>query len=205
MPLIRSDPKKKADKTEPSGALDGLTSPLADLRFAAARAAADEPASLPMLVQALGREGDARVREAIFTALTRIRTPESVRAVLPYLRSDTASLRTAALDALRAMPELAQSHLEELLCDPDSDVRLLACDLARTMTGAEAPRALCALIERDPEVNVCAAAVDVLSEIGDGAAIAPLARCAARFPKEAFLLFAIKVASERLSLPPICG
>ena len=67
------------------------------------------------------------------------------------------------------------------------------------MTGPEAPRLLCALIESDPQANVCAAAVEVLSEIGDADAVAALARCAARFPNDPFLTFAIETASRRLS------
>ncbi|MFZ3326051.1 MAG: hypothetical protein WA231_09235 [Methylocella sp.] len=46
--------------------------------------------------------------------------------------------------------------------------------------------------------NVCAAAVDVLAEIGDVQALPTLWRCAARFPNDPFLAFAIKVAADRL-------
>ncbi len=110
MPLIRKTPDeavKSADTTAPA---PGLTDASPDARWAAARAAADRPEAVSDLAQALARESDAQVREAIFTALARIASSESVLAVLPYVRSDNANLRTGALDTLRAMPELTKPH-----------------------------------------------------------------------------------------------
>ena len=177
----------------------GLADASPDARWAAARAAADRPEAVPALADALARENDVRVREAIFTALARIATSESVLVVLPYIRSDDASLRTGSLDALRAMPSLMEPHLPQLLADPDGDVRLLACDLARTMTKAGMPELLCKLLDTDPQANVCAAAVEVLAEIGNADAVPSLKRCAARFPGDPFLGFAIEAAIERLT------
>ena len=194
MPLIRKSPDTAAAAPDAD-----LSSDSADARWAAARAAADHPDRVPALAAALAREGEPRVREAIFTALARIATPQSVAAALPYVRSDDAGLRTGALDALRAMPDATQQHLPQLLADPDSDVRVLACDLARVVRGAQAPRLLCTLIESEAEANVCAAAVETLTEIGDADAVPSLARCAARFPDDPFLAFAIKIASDQLS------
>jgi HEAT repeat protein len=200
MPLIRKtrdEAVKSADTTAPA---PGLTDASPDARWAAARAAADRPEAVSDLAQALARESDAQVREAIFTALARIASSESVLAVLPYVRSDNANLRTGALDTLRAMPELTKPHMPALLADPDSDVRLLACDLARVMTGDEVPQLLCRLVKADSQANVCAAAVEVLAEIGSADAIPSLAQCAARFPDDPFLRFAIEAATGRLTL-----
>jgi HEAT repeat protein len=103
------------------------------------------------------------------------------------------------MDALRTAPPLIEANLPQLLADLDSDVRLLACDLAREINGAMAQKLLCALIEQDPQPNVCAAAIEVLAEIGDKEALPSLAHCALRFPNDPFLLFAIEAASERLN------
>ena len=138
------------------------------------------------------------MREAIFTALARIATPECVDAVLPYLRSDDAALRTAAMDVLRVMPKSTGARLAELLVDPDGDVRLLSCELARGVDSTKAQRLLISLIETDKEPNVCAAAIEVLSEIGDAAALPPLVRCGARFPEDPFIAFAVRTACNRL-------
>jgi HEAT repeat protein len=199
MPLIRKPPDKAAAGEDPVDLNTALASTSAEVRWAAARDVAGHPQSVPILAAALARESDARVREAMFTVLARIATPQSAAVVLPYLRADDAGLRTGALDALRAMPELTKPHLPQLLADPDSDVRLLACDLARVMIWPEAPRLLCSLVESEPQANVCAAAVEALAEIGDAEAVPSLARCAARFPDDPFLAFAIKAATDQLS------
>ncbi|SFK84569.1 HEAT repeat domain-containing protein [Methylocapsa palsarum] len=196
MPLIRSKCDNAAAgvlREEPAS----LASASPDERWAAARAACD-PACISSLGDALALELDARVRQAIFTALARIATPESAGVILPYMRVDDASTRTGALDALRAMPEAARPHLPGLLVDPDADVRILACDLVRDAGGADGPRWLCAMIETEPQANVCAAAVEVLGEIADAAAGPCLSRCAERFPDDPFLRFAIKVVADRV-------
>ena len=201
MPLIRNG-SDKVTAGASRQALPSLASASADDRWTAARAARD-PAAIPSLGEALAREREARVREAIFTALARIATPESALTILPYLRVDDANTRTGAMDALRAMQDACRHHLPGLLADPDPDVRLLACDLVREVGGADGPRWLCALIETEPEVNVCAAAVEALGEIADAAAAPSLSRCAERFPDDPFLGFAIQVVAERLRGLPL--
>lgn len=201
MPLIRKESSEVASEV-PREALYSLASASPDERWSAARAASD-PATIPSLAEALGRELDTRVREAIFTALARIGTPESARVVLPYLRLDDANTRTGAMDALRAVPDACGPYLPELLADPDPDVRLLACDLVRDAGGADGPRWLCALIDTEPQANVCAAAVEALGEIADAAAVPFLSRCAARFPDDPFLGFAIKIVADRLRGLPL--
>ncbi len=199
MPLIRNA-SDKAGGASPE-ALVSLAGASPDERWAAARAACD-PAAIPSLAEALAHERDPRVREAIFTALARIATPESAQIALPYLRVDDANMRTGAMDALRAMQDACRPYLPGLLTDPDPDVRLLACDLVRDLGGADGPRWLCALIETEPEANVCAAAVEALGEIADVAAAPALSRCARRFPDDPFLGFAIKVVVDRLGGVP---
>ena len=116
MPLIRRDapkaPEQSIDATNVSAALSSGTN---DERWAAARSATELPDGLSILKSALAGETNARVREAILTSLARIRTPASAEAVLPYLSSDDASLRTGALDALRAMPDATAPHIQGLL------------------------------------------------------------------------------------------
>ena len=196
MPLIRKE-SNKAATSAPRQARPSVASASADERWAAARAARG-PAAIPSLGEALAHERDARVREAIFTALAQIGTAESAKVVMPYLRLDDANIRTGAMDALRAMPDACRPYLPGLLVDSDPDVRLLACDLVRDAGGAEGRRWLCALIETEPQANVCAAAVEALGEIGDATALPALSNCAERFPDDPFLGFAIKVVADRL-------
>jgi hypothetical protein len=60
---------------------------------------------------------------------------------------------------------------------------------------------LCALLENETEKNVCAAAVEVLAEVGNAEALGSLARCAERFADDPFLVFSIKMAIDRIGRP----
>jgi HEAT repeat protein len=199
MPLIK---RGSSDSATPSLDTSTLVAALSggsiDERWAAARAAAELTNGLSLLGDALSRETDSRVREAIFTSMARTGTPESATAVLPYLRSDDASLRAGALDALRAMPDATAPHLPSLLTDQDVDVRVLACELVRNQPAGEASRLLRSVLARESQPNVCGAAIEVLAEIGGPDLLPDLAECARRFPNDPFLGFAIQVASDRL-------
>jgi HEAT repeat protein len=199
MPLVRRGSTKA---TAPSFDVSTLTAALSggstDERWAAARSAAELPEGLSLLNGALSREVDARVREAIFTSMARIRTSESAAALLPYLRSDDASLRAGALDALRAMPDATAPHIPGLLSDDDADVRLLACELVRNQPAGEVSRLLRPILATENQANVCGAAVEVLAEAGGPELLPLLAECAARFSDDPFLGFAIQVASDRI-------
>lgn len=198
MPLIRKPSAPAAPATAPANLGEGTS----EQRWAAVRAAAGRPDGVALLAAALPNESDPRVREAIFTGLARIATPESAAAVVACLRSDDANVRTGAIDALRAMPRACRPHLSDLLADPDPDVRLLSCELVRGLPDEDANRLLCELLERETEKNVCAAAVEVLTEIGRPEALPSLARCASRFDGDPFIAFSVKVATERILAPP---
>jgi HEAT repeat protein len=115
------------------------------------------------------------------------------------VRSDDASIRRGALDALMAMPHAAAPHLPGLLADADSDVRLLSCEIVRQLPAEDATRLLLPVLNTETVANVCAAAADVLAEIGTADAIPALAVAEARFAGEPFLRFAIETARERIA------
>lgn len=197
MPLIR----KPANASATQGGPSDLTSPSADARWTAARALTT-PEAVPVLTEALAAETEPRVREAILTSLARVATPAAAQAIAPHIRSDDAQVRTAALDALRAMPDAVASSLPALLADSDPDVRLLACEVVRQLPGREASRLLAGLIEAEAEANVCAAAIEVLAEVGGPEALPALVRCEARFADQPFLAFSVRVAAERIGAKP---
>jgi len=199
MPLVRKPPQPTGQPIRsPAEILTGLGSASADDRWAAARAAAALPDSAAALAAALPQEADSRVREAMFTSLVRIGTRDSVAMILPMLRSNDSALRMGALDALQASVFAARELLPQLLSDPDADVRILSCELARGLPSEEASRSLCALLARESAVNVCGAAIEVLAEVGDQAALPMLTQCGQRFSHVPFLSFAIKLAMDRI-------
>jgi HEAT repeat protein len=203
MPLIRktqetAGSEQKAIAVDNAADIAALShSGVVEDRWAAARAMAARH-DVPALSHALATESNARIRTAILTGLAQIATPESADAVIPYLRSEDAKIRTEALDALRAMADAVKPRLPALLADADADVRLLACEVVRNVKGADAEVLLCNLLIGEESKNVCSAAIEVLAEIGTEAALPSLAQCSARFTDDAFLGFAISVAANRL-------
>jgi HEAT repeat protein len=199
MPLIRKpvDPHRAKSVTH-GDVLKELVSGNQEERWSAARAAVNVPGASDALAAALRTEADPRVREAMFTSLARIGSAQSVQELVGFLRADNASLRTGALDALRMAHEVVRDQLPSLINDADGDVRVLSCEVVRGLSPAEATRMLCELLQSEQEPNVCAAAIDVLAEVGDASALAVLAQCENRFGDTPFLAFAIKVATARI-------
>ena len=162
MPLIRRDPSAPATPKPRSAAAAQLSDANPDIRWKAARALGEQPDSVPALAKTLETETSPQVREAIFTSLVLIRNEASARAAAQFVRSEDAALRSGALDALAAMPDVVERILRDLLADSDPDVRILSCDLARTIPGDTATRMLSMLLQTETEPNVCGAAVEVL-------------------------------------------
>lgn len=133
------------------------------------------------------------------TALMRVGDEASVRAVLPCLRVQDAAERSAAIEALQELPGTISPFMAALLADADTDVRILATELARNMPAGEATRVLCGLLEREPHPNVCAAAIEVLAEVGTRDAVPALKACAERFRDTPFLPFAVSTTIARIS------
>jgi HEAT repeat protein len=200
MPLIRKPADRPAvEKPQDFDVLKMLGSPDPDRRWAAAREAVNVAGAGIALGAALRTEDDPRIREAIFTSLARIGTSDAVAAIISVLRTDDASLRSGALDTLRIMALQVHDLLPRLLRDQDVDVRILSCELARSLDDAEATRLMCSVLAVEPEANVCAAAVDVLAEVGSADALPILRDCALRFHAIPFLAFAIKIVIDRLT------
>ena len=169
------------------------------MRWRAVRSIAPESKFVASLAAALERETAPRVREAIITALIRIGDQASAQALLPYLRAQDAGVRTAAIDALQAMPDATAPFMASLLGDADSDVRILATELVRNMPVDTATSLLVRLLDRETHPNVCGAAVEVMIELGTPDALPALRACAARFAGTPFLPFAISHAIARIA------
>lgn len=202
MPLIRkpASPTTAVPEMQPdaAGTLRLLVAGDDDERWTAARAAATLPGAVDALGAALQTENNSRVREAMMTSLARIATADSVRVLLPLIRSEDARVRAEALDALTAMKEVAWPFLPGLLADANADVRILACELVRTLPGGEATDLLARSLDAESEPNVCAALVEVLAAIGEPRALPALTRCEQRFAQEPFLAFSIRTAADRI-------
>lgn len=189
----------------PDAAISDLATLLAQLsaeesgtRRAAARELAHHPDAAMALCDRLAAETSPSVRAVLFTSLIKLQSPEVAARLAEHLRSEDAPLRNAAIEALGEMPAAIAPHLRRLLADADSDVRIFAVNILGTLRHADAPEWLAEVVRAEPHVNVCAAAVDALAEVGGLDAVEALDALRARFPAEPFMTFAIDTAIRRI-------
>jgi HEAT repeat protein len=142
-------------------------------------------------------ETEVSVREVILSALTRIADPTAIAGLVTCLRSEDASLRNEAIEAMKALPNEVAPIMRGLLIDPDPDVRILAISILESLRHPEVEAWLIDVIDHEPMVNVCGTAVDLLSELGSGASHDALERLKARFSAEPYIQFAAGLALKR--------
>ncbi len=202
MPLVHAErhagPDVADEQSDPRALLADLYAEEPSQRRQAARGLAAHPQAAPDLCARLGAEPAASVRSVILTSLIAMPSDTVVRSLLPYLRSKDAALRNAVIEALQRMPGALGPHIRSLLEDEDSDVRIFAVNVLAALAHAQAPRWLEVVLRCDPHVNVCAAAVDGLAEMGDRESLPALTALPARFPDEPFIAFAVQAALARI-------
>lgn len=167
-------------------------------RRLAARDLAEFPQAALSLGQALAVETDAAVREALFTSLASLASEAAVQALLPLLRTDDAGLRNGAIEALAAMPQAVAPCIDRLLLDADPDVRIFTVNLLGELRHGSVPVWLVQVLRQDTHVNVVAAALEVLAEVGSAAELPALRAARDRFDDDAFIQFAADLAISRI-------
>jgi HEAT repeat protein len=195
MPLIK--PARNAEPPDigppPSYSLEELLSMLgsehAQTRQNALNGLAEYPDTAAALCNQLEHEPDSVTREMIAVTLSTIGGSETVACLLPFLRSDNATLRNIAIDILKELPADVAPHMETLLDDPDPDVRILTVNVLEALRHPKVEDWLIAVITDDPHVNVVATALDLLGEVGTEAALPALTEINNRFPDEPFIVY----------------
>lgn len=193
--------QQRAHPRDREGLLVQLRGGDAEARRWAARDLAQEPEVAGLLGSRLLDEPDAGVRQALFTALASIGDRAAAQSLLPLLRSEDAMLRNSAIEALAAMPNAVEPFVAAQLIDDDSDVRIFAVNLLAELQHPRAAAWASDVLARDTEVNVVAAAVEVLAEIGSPEHAPALRSAGARFAGNAFIGFAVEMAVQRIEVP----
>jgi hypothetical protein len=189
------------DREHPRDA-DGLLAQLqrgdAEQRRWAARDLAAHPHTSAMLGARLLSEPERTVRQALFTSLTAHAGAAAAEALLPLLRSEDAELRNSAIEALSAMPAAVAPRIDALLKDADADVRIFTVNLLGELRHPQVRPWLLGALRHDAAVNVVAAAIEVLAEVGEPGDEPALRAVAARFADDAFIAFAADMAATRV-------
>ena len=185
MPLLSARPG--GDAEEDIAGLEALRAEL-DARSSEAIAALLVGETAPLL------------RETALTRLARLDGPFPAEALVLLMRKGDTALRNAAIETLGSLGERAVDALAPLFLDADAgaDARIYALTALALIASARAARLALEVALSDSDVNVCAAAIDVVAESGVRAMATALDKVAARFPERPYLAFAAEAAQHRL-------
>jgi HEAT repeat protein len=202
MGLVKSNDGASAGEAAKRRSPDQLLAELADeqasVRRNASRDLASHPSAAMALCDRLLVETSPSVRAVLFTSLISIQTEEVAGRLAALLRSEDVALRNAAIEALQEMPDALAPHVESLLADPDSDVRIMTVNILSVLRHEQAPSWLISVVRNDPHINVCAAALDGLAEVGRPDMIKDVEDLRIRFSDSEFIGFAIATAIRRM-------
>jgi len=156
------------------------------------------PEASAALVGRLRLEQEPSVRGVIFTTLTRLGGPVAVAGLTACLRTDDAALRNEAIEAMKSLPDEMAPIVQKLLVDPDSDVRIFAVNILEALNHPATESWLIDVIDRDSQVNVCSAALDLLAEVGTRASVESVTRLKNHFGGEPYIQFSAALVLKRL-------
>ena len=195
-------PLREETRTDERG-MDGLLKQLASPDPMVRRLGAKDLGKFPdravdALADRLTEEEELAVREAIITSLVDIGGPIATRRLILLLRSEDTALRNSAMEALQHSVDQVEPHLNDMLADPDPDVRILTVNLIAGLTLPTIPQLLLKAATCDEHVNVVAAALDFLAEVGVQEMIPSLKTVKDRFPGEPFIIFSVDTVIRRI-------
>lgn len=183
----------------------GLVTLLGDgdptVRRWAARDLAAHPEAATAVCARLAQEPDPSVRAVLFSSAAQLGGNVVVDAMLPLLRSEDPGLRNGAIEVLAGLPDAVAPHIDRLLHDADSDVRIFTVNLLGDLKHPQVPQWLAQVLLHEPAVNVVGAALEVLAEVGTPASLPALRSAAQRFADDAYIGFAVDVAIVRIVKP----
>jgi len=156
------------------------------------------PEASATLVGRLPLEPEPSVRGVILTTLTKIGGPLAVEGLVDCLRAEDAALRNEAIEAMKSFPDEVGPIVQRLLVDPDSDVRIFAVNILDSLNHPETESWLIDVMDRDSQVNVCSAALDLLAEVGTPASTQAVVRLKDRFVGEPYIQFTVALVLKRL-------
>ena len=164
----------------------------------AARDLAIHPHAVPALSEHLAKEPDHAVREVILTTLGVLGGEDVVAGLVPLLRSEDPGLRNGAIEVLSELPDEVAPHIDELLGDPDADVRIFTLNVLNMLSHPRVGKWLSQVLRNDPHVNVVAAALEAATEAGSPETLPAIAQARQRFADDPFIGFAADLAQQRI-------
>lgn len=164
-------------------------------RQSAIRSLEGNAQALPALAARLAIETEAPIREKLALVLSRAEGAEIPSLLLPHLRSQDAELRSLVAEILSHHPASIVPRLPDLLADDDPAFRIHILTIAKMLPVAGLGELLAGVLLHDPDVNVVAAALELVHDrqselhFGDPQHLAD--QLGKRFPDQSFITFAV--------------
>ncbi len=150
------------------------------------------------LCNRLSVEQDPSVQDAILNVLQEINQEPIAEKLIPFLRSQDAGLRNRVIETLQNMPDQMEKHIEDLLNDPDPDIRIFAINILESMKHKDVPKWLLNTALRDEHINVVATALDALTELVTPDMKEDLKKIKQKFKDEPYINFVIDSMLESM-------
>jgi HEAT repeat protein len=182
-----------------AGLVGELNSDNSSARRWAVRDLATQREAVSVLVERLDVENDSSVRTAILSALAHLGGSEAIAGVVNCLRSEDAALRNEAIEVLKEVPNEVEPIIDSLLVDVDSDVRIFTVNILESLKHKNVEKWLIRVVETDSHLNVCATALDLLSEVGTMQAVPAIKQLKARFADEPYICFSADFVLKRIA------
>jgi len=150
------------------------------------------------LLDLLAYGNNRLIQEAALAALIRINTTQVAEAAVRLLESSDPWVRNAAVEILQGLGETASDVVRELLQSSDSDLRLFAVNVLEEAKYRKAVSLLQEVVNNDSNVNVVAAAVEYLGEMGSRITDVRCLENVGRRFKDPFLHYAVAEALKKI-------
>jgi HEAT repeat protein len=201
MPLIRSQTREVAAPQEPTGAdrpvEEQLRSVDARARLEAVRRAA-RAGDVDLLVETLKSEADSFVREAILTSLARRADARAITALAELIGDEDPRLRNGVIETLSSMGDEVIDCLAPMLDSENHHIRIYVLTVLSMIKNPRAALVALKTAQCDDNVNVCAAALEVVAASGSPDLIRELRSIPSRFPNQPYLAFAARAALSQI-------
>lgn len=163
----------------------------------AARALLTTGCPASALVERLWVEPQLSVREALFTTLAHMADETALKGLVGCLTSEDTCLRNEAIAALKQVTPLLEPYLRPVLESPDADLRIFAFNVLSTPKNADHLAWVEPFIRAEENVNVCAAALEMLVEVGDCTLTSLIGELKTRFFDEDYIQFLTGIVLRR--------
>jgi HEAT repeat protein len=174
-------------------ALHACPPPSSD-EVSAAHAPSSETKPAASLLDAWRGEQDMSKREALIAAIAASQDAAKTDALMRIVEEGDAASRNFAILAWQGLSAHEVLRGAALLESANADARVLALSVLQAAPGRDVEPLLIGLLSTEADVNVCAAAVELLAECGTRAASPALLAARERFADNEFVAFVIDEA-----------